>query len=393
MSARLAAALAAVTLLAGCGGGDDEPADGARTTETTRVEVAPRADGDGPSPRAPGFDAREIYERDAPGVVTVLSVSEGGGGSILGDDAPRGSSGSGFVLNGRGEIVTNAHVVTEGTGSAIRKVDQVYVRFQDDNQVSAEVVGFDPNADVALLRIRPEGLTLRPLRLGSSARLEVGAPVAAIGSPFGQEQSLSIGVISATDRTIESLTQFSISGAIQTDAAINQGNSGGPLVDADGRVIGINSQIRSRSGDGSGVGFAVPVDMVRRSVDQLRDDGRVDYAYLGVSTTLLYPQLAERLDLPVQRGVLVADVVDGGPADEAGLRAGTERFRFQSQQVPRDADVITEVEGRAVRTSDGLGLALTPFAPGDTVTLTIIRDGERKDVRVKLGRRPARARP
>ncbi len=185
------------------------------------------------------------------------------------------------MLDADGEVVTNAHVVTEGTGSSIRKAEQVYVRFQDDNQVPARIVGFDPNADVALLKIDPAGLTLRPLRLGSSRNLRVGSPVAAIGSPFGQEQSLSIGVISATDRTIESLTQFSISGAIQTDAAINHGNSGGPLVDADGRVLGINSQIRSESGDGTGVGFAVPVDLVRRSVDQLREDGRVEYPYLG----------------------------------------------------------------------------------------------------------------
>jgi S1-C subfamily serine protease len=383
---RLAVLAAGLALLAGCGG-DDKASGGpgaARTVERTRVEVVRSAGG------SEGFDPHAIYQRDAPGVVTVISIFDGG--SLFGGGTA-GAEGSGFVLDDNGEIATNAHVVTHGEGSSIRKVDKVYVRFQDDNQVSAEIVGFDPYADVALLRIEPGGLTLRPLELGHSRGVQVGAPVAAIGSPFGQEQSLSVGVISATDRTIDSLTKFSINGAIQTDAAINHGNSGGPLVDARGRELGINSQIRSESGDGSGVGFAVPIDTVRRSLRQLREKGRVDYAYLGVSTAPLYPQLADRLDQPVDHGALVASIVDGGPADKAGLRAGRDRFRFQSQQVPRDADVIVSVDGHAVRREDDLGAILQDYDPGQTVRLALVRDGKQRTLRVRLGKRPDEARP
>ncbi len=379
----LVAIALALAVLTGCGDDDGGGSGSSSTVERTRVEVVKAAGGE------VAFDPHAIYERDSPGVVTVLSISTEGG--LFG--GAQGAEGSGFVIDGEGEIATNAHVVTEGEGAAIHKVDRVYVRFQDDNQVTAEVVGFDPYADVALLRVEPKGLTLRPLEFGSSRGAQVGAPVAAIGSPFGQEQSLSVGVISATDRTIDSLTKFSINGAIQTDAAINHGNSGGPLVDARGRVLGINSQIRSDSGDGSGVGFAVPVDTVRRSLDQLRSKGRVDYAYLGVSTSQLYPQLAARLKLPVAHGALVAQVVDGGPADKAGLRAGRERFRFQSQQVPRDADVIVDVAGHPVRREDDLGAILQGYDPGDVVAVQLIRDGKRKTIRIRLDKRPAEAGP
>ena len=178
--------------------------------------------------------------------------------------------GSGFVVSPSGEIATNAHVVTSGTGAAIRPAGEVFVGFADHNQVPARIVGFDPFTDVALLKIDPAALHLHPLELGSSRDLRVGAPVVAIGSPFGEDRSLSAGIISATGRSIQSLTGFATTGAIQTDAAVNQGNSGGPLLDADGRVVGINSQIESPSGAGSGVGFAVPVDAVRRSLHQLR---------------------------------------------------------------------------------------------------------------------------
>jgi S1-C subfamily serine protease len=375
-----------VALLAGCGGGgDNSSSDKPSTVERTRVEVVKEAGTAGN-----GFDPHAIYQRDAPGVVTILSIY-GGGSSLFGGS--EGAEGSGFVIDGNGEIATNAHVVTQGEGSAIRKVAKVYVRFQDDNQVSADIVGFDPYADVALLKIDPKGLTLRPLSLGRSADVAVGSPVAAIGSPFGQEQSLSVGVISATDRTIDSLTKFQIGGALQTDAAINHGNSGGPLVDSRGRVLGINSQIKSDSDTGSGVGFAVPIDTVRRSIDQLRSKGHVDYAYLGVSTAPLYPQLAARLNLPVQHGALLASVVNGGPADKAGLRAGTDRFRFQSQSVPRGGDVVTAVDGHPVRKENDLGALLQTDDPGQTVSLDVVRGGKRRTVRVKLGKRPAEGGP
>jgi len=371
---------------AGCGG-DDEPA----ATKTVTVEQATTTSDSRPAANVSTsisgveFDASAIYEKDAPGVVTVLSLydqSAAVGGS-------RGAEGSGFVLNDKGEIATNAHVVTQGEGEEIRKVDQVYVRFPDRNQVEAEIVGFDPNEDVALLKIDPDGLDLTVLELGSSSELKVGASVAAIGSPFGEEGSLSIGVISALDRTLESLTKFQISGAIQTDAAINSGNSGGPLVDAEGRVIGINSQINSTSGDNSGVGFAIPIDSVKRSLDELRSKGRVDYAYLGVSTSSLYPQLADRLGLPVDHGAIIAEVVEDGPAEDAGLRAGDDEIRFQGDSVPRDSDIITAVEDTEVRLDADLGRILEGYGPGETVDLEVYRNKEKRTVSVKLGSRPA----
>ena len=179
----------------------------------------------------------------------------------------------------------------------IHEAKEVYVQFADRNQVAASIVGFDPQADVALLKVDPNGLDLHPLQLGNSDAVQTGEPVAAIGSPFFEEQSLSVGIVSATDRSIPSLTAFQIEGGIQTDASINPGNSGGPLLDADGRVIGINQQISTTSGGNEGVGFAVPMDLVKRSLDQLRANGSVKYAYIGVTTETLYPQLADRLGL------------------------------------------------------------------------------------------------
>ncbi len=385
----LAALLAAVLALAGCGGGAGDDGtdttaavgDATRTVDrTTTVEVVRRAAGDDT------FDPAAIYDREAPGVVTVFSVLPGsadglgaGGGSGLG---------SGFVVNDRGEIATNAHVVTDGEGRAIRKAKEVYVAFADGNEVSAKIVGYDPNADVALLRIDPAGLTLRPLPLGTTADLRVGSPVAAIGSPFGEPQSLSVGVVSAVNRSITSLTGFEIAGAIQTDAAINHGNSGGPLVDAGGKVLGINSQIQTSSGGGEGVGYAIPADTVRRTLAALRRDGTVHYAYLGVATTRIYPQLAQHFGLPVRSGAWVQEVVPGGPADDAGLRAGTRTQRFQARTVTDGGDIITAVDGHALQDEEALGVRLLTLRPGQDVRLRVYRDGRPRNIRVTLGERP-----
>jgi S1-C subfamily serine protease len=387
---RLAIAIALLAL-AGCGDDDDGGKgpvggggdDGARS-QTTRVEVIESSGAEG------GFDAKAIYESEAPGVVTVVSlfgatdldsvVGEGGGGG--------GGVGSGFVLNGEGEVATNAHVVTTGQGDALRRARQVYVEFADGNTVEAEIVGADPNADIALLRIDPKGLKLRPLPLGESADVEVGEPVAAIGSPFGEAQSLSVGVISATDRSIESLTNFRISGAFQTDAAINPGNSGGPLVDGEGQVIGVNQQIKTTSGGGEGVGFAVPVDAVKRSLDMLRKDGTADYAYLGVSSVELYPQLVDKFDLDVQTGAWVQEVNPGGPAEEAGIRGGGSPVTFQAQAFRPGGDVITKVDGKAVEDSAELADVIADYEPGEEVPLEIHRDGDTREIKVKLGERP-----
>jgi S1-C subfamily serine protease len=386
MRALLLIALLAL-LVAGCGGGDDDEGgggDGGRT-ETTRVEVIES----GEQGAAEGFDPKAIYEQEAPGVVTVISLFGSGGlDSILGGDEGGGGVGSGFVLNGEGEIATNAHVVTQGEAQSLRRAREVYVEFADGNQVEAEIVGADPNADIALLKIDPEGLSLRPLPLGDSAGVEVGEPVAAIGSPFGERQSLSVGVISAVDRSIESLTNFAISGAFQTDAAINPGNSGGPLVDGEGRVIGVNQQIKSRSGGGEGVGFAVPIDAVKHSLDLLREDGEARYAYLGVSSVELYPQLVERFDLGIDKGAWVQEVNAGGPAERAGVRGGGSPVEFQAQSFRPGGDVITKVEGQPVEDSADLAEVIAKFPPGREVALEIHRDGQTEEVRVRLGERP-----
>jgi S1-C subfamily serine protease len=383
----LAAVLAAVAGAAGCGfGGDDDDAgsDGGsgKTTTTTRVEVIDSLDDDGN-----GFDPQRIYKEEAPGVVTVISLFGGDSLEDLGDAS--GGVGSGFVINGEGQIATNAHVVTTGEVPDLREARQVYVEFHDGNQVEAKVRGYDPESDVALLEVDPKGLTLRPLPLGSSADVQVGTPVAAIGSPFSERQSLSVGVVSAVDRSIAGLTAFQIAGAIQTDAAINPGNSGGPLVAAGGKVIGINQQIKTSSGGGEGVGFAVPVDVAKRSLEQLRDDGEVEYAYLGVETVPIYPQLRQRFDLPVGKGAWVQSVVDNGPADQAGVRGGGDReATFQVRSYRDGGDVITSIDGRPVDDPDDLSRAVALLDPGATVTLESWRDGERRQVKIKLGDRP-----
>jgi S1-C subfamily serine protease len=388
----LVALAATIGAVAGCGfgGGDDDGSSGSAQPDdrtTTRVEVI-GGDGDGG-----GFNPQEIYKRDGPGVVTVVSLF---GSESLSDLQQEGSGGvgSGFVLNGDGEIATNAHVVTTGEVPDLREARQVYVEFADGNQVEAEVRGYDPEADIALLRVDPKGLTLRPLPLGESASVEVGMPVAAIGSPFSEDRSLSIGVVSAIDRTIRGLTAFQISGALQTDAAINPGNSGGPLVDADGKVIGINQQIRTNTGGGEGVGFAVPVDVARRSLDQLRDKGEVSYAYLGVETVEIYPQLRERFDLPVAKGAWVQKVAGDGPAAGAGVRGGEEdETLFQVRAYNVGGDVITKIDGRPVDDPDDLSLAVALIDPGTRVPLEVWRDGERQEIEVELDERPLQRLP
>jgi S1-C subfamily serine protease len=391
---RAAAAAAAAVLLsaAGCdvngdGSGASDESSAPRKVTTTRVQVVEGLGRNG------AFDPAAIYRRLSPGVVTILSIF--GGGTSLLEDGGEGGQGSGFVIDGDGYIATNAHVVTtEGDNNTTDRADRVYVEFSDGNRVPATIVGHDPNADVALLKVDPEGLSLTPLRLGESASLAVGDPVAAIGSPFGERQSLTIGVISALDRTIKSLTQFEIGDAIQTDAAINPGNSGGPLLDAEGRVIGINAQIKSQSGGGEGVGFAIPVDTVRRSLRELRDRGRVDYGYLGVETLTIWPQLAERLELGVNTGALVQKVVDGSPAEEAGLQAGEDEISFQGQAgIGTGGDLIVAVNGKKLTREHDLADEIGDHRTGDHVRLSLIRDGNRTSVEVELGKRPARTGP
>ena len=330
--------------------------------------------------------AGRVYDRAREGVLSVqarrgeASMSpfgppEGGGGGT--------ASGSGFVLDDDGYVVTNAHVVEGARNVTVRPGEE-------DDRIDAEVVGSDPDTDIALLKVSSaDARKLEPLPLADSSRVRVGDQVIAIGNPFGLDRTATAGIVSALGRPIEAPSGFSINDAIQTDAAINPGNSGGPLLSARGRVLGINSQIKSTSGGGEGVGFAIPVDTVRRSLRALRADGKVDPGYLGVTSQPLYPQLARRLDLPVQTGALIVRVQGDGPADKAGLEAGDDKISFQGQdEIPSDGDVVVAVDGRKLTRTADLADLISARDAGDEVKLQVLRDGKRRDVSVKLAERP-----
>jgi S1-C subfamily serine protease len=380
----LAVGLAAA-LIAGCGGGGGNDSSTSAASGQTATQVVIQASNG-------SFNPAQIYKDVSPGVVTITSVFQGGVSDLLGGGGSAGQ-GSGFVVDKEGDIVTNAHVVTSGGhlngGGTPQEAKQVFVEFGDRNRVPAEIKGFDADADVALIKVDPDGLDLEPVTLSARSSFTVGEPVAAIGSPFGEDQSLSVGVISATNRTVEGLTNFGIDNAIQTDASINPGNSGGPLLDSKGEVIGINEQIASSSGSNSGVGFAIPVTSVRYSLDQLKADGKVDYAYLGVTSESLYPQLADHLGLDTKSGALITDVVNGSPADDAGLKGATGEDTFQLQRIKTGGDVVIAVDGRPVFENNDLSKLVAAHKPGDTVTLDILRDGHHANVDVTLGSRPA----
>jgi S1-C subfamily serine protease len=385
VQATLLAVLAAALIAAGCGGGGDTTITESSSPTGTQQVVVSSSDG--------SFNPAQIYKDVSPGVVTIISVFGSSGNTILGSGSSAGQ-GSGFVVDKDGHIVTNAHVVTSGGhlngGGTPQEAKQVFVEFGDRNRVPAEIVGFDADADVALIKVDPDGLDLRPVPLSDRSTFAVGEPVAAIGSPFGETQSLSIGVISATNRTVEGLTNFGIDNAIQTDASINPGNSGGPLLDSKGEVIGINEQIASSNGSNSGVGFAIPVTSVRYSLDQLQNGGKVEYAFLGVTSESLYPQLADHLGIDTKNGALISDVVSGSPADDAGLKGSTGETTFQLQHIKTGGDVVIAVDSKPVFQNNDLSELIALHKPGDTVKLDIIRGGnQHATVDVTLGSRPA----
>ncbi|MBU3691636.1 MAG: PDZ domain-containing protein [Solirubrobacterales bacterium] len=331
------------------------------------------------------FNPAEIYERTADGVVAINAVFDSSSSSPF---QPGAAQGSGFVLNGDGEIVTNAHVISEGEGEDRTAAQRVFVEFRDRNVVPAEVVGFDPFTDTGLIKVDPSSVDLVPLNVGDSDRVVVGEPLAVIGSPFGEDSSLSTGVVSQIGRSVRSLTDFQIEGAIQTDASINPGNSGGPMLDAAGRVIGISQQIVSRSGANDGVGFGVPINSILQSVEQLQGEGEANYAYIGVSTQPIYPQLADKLGLGVDGGALIAEVVDGGPADKAGIRGSEEEITFQGTRFAVGGDVVVEADGKPVDKAEDLGRIIAALTPGETVELVVVRDGSRETIEIELGERP-----
>jgi S1-C subfamily serine protease len=347
---------------------------------------------DGAKPLAGnGFDPAAIYRARSAGVVTVYAYF---------DDRPEDhppAQGSGFVISKHGDILTSSHVVTTA-GSGDRDpagASRVYVGFADGDRVPATLAGWDLFDDVAVLRVRAGAHTLRPLPLGDSSSVVVGSPVAAMGSPFGNENSLSTGVVSATQRSIDSLTSdYTVADAIQTDAPITHGNSGGPLFDARGRVIGINAQIRSESGQTEGVGFAIPINAAKRSFAELIRGRKVAYAYVGVTAQDLTPTIARRFDYAVRRGAAVACVVPDGPGAEAGLRGGKQRRELNGVDFRYGGDVVVAIDNETVRDADDLvRLVSETLVPGQLARFTVVRDGRRLVVPVRLGERPKQSAP
>jgi 2-alkenal reductase len=334
-----------------------------------------------------GFDPAQLYASRAGGVVTIYA--------LFGEHEATGNAaqGSGFVVSDEGHILTNSHVITTaGEADSAGDVDaarEVYVEFPDGERVVARVVGWDLFDDVGLLKIDPKHHALAPVPLGNSDSVAVGEPVAAIGSPFGEQTSLAVGVVSATRRSIRALTsEYWITDAIQTDAPINRGNSGGPLFDARGRVIGINAQIRSDTGTAEGVGFAVPINSAKRSLEQLIRNGRVSYAYVGISTDDLTPALARRIGVAATRGALVTRV-SNGPGREAGLRAGTELLDLNGREVQVGGDVVVAIDDKPVRSGDDLvRIVAGDLLPGQLVTFSIVRGQRRLSLPVRLVERP-----
>jgi len=339
-----------------------------------------------------GFQPAQIYRSRSAGVVTIVSYFDD-------PSSPTASAGqgSGFVVSTDGTILTNAHVITTAGQGQVGKATAagtVYVEFSDGDRVQARVVGYDLFDDVGVIRVDPAEHALEPVPLGNSSRVVVGEPVAAIGSPFGNVDSLSVGVVSAIRRSIPSLTtRYNLVDAIQTDAPINHGNSGGPLFDARGRVIGINAQIRS-SGTGSssgfeGVGFAVPIDSVKRSLRQLTQTGQVKYAYVGITTEDLTPSIAKKFGYAAQQGALIDVVKAGGAGDRAGLKAGTKDTVYQGVAVKVGGDAIVAIDGVPVtHAEDVVRIVSERLLPGETVSFTVVNGKARRKVSVKLDNRP-----
>jgi putative serine protease PepD len=341
MSKQIATAAAALLLAAGVGG-----AVGAGVALETRGDSSGETPTTAAQPVARTSSAiSAVYQRVKDGVVKVEASGLG----------PGGATGSGFVIDAEGHIVTNQHVVADA--------QSVTVEFSDGAEVDAEVVGTDPSTDIAVLDVDRPSSELTPLPFAGDAPLRVGDAVIAIGSPFGLEGTLTTGVISALGREIQSPNSFTIENVVQTDAALNQGNSGGPVLDTQGRVVGVAAQIRSESGGSDGIGYAIPGDTAQRVARELIEDGSVEHAYLGVS------------------------LEDDGAAELMSVRGGSPAARAGLQP----QDVVTAVNGNSIDTGDELRDAIDARKPGDRITLTIERSGEERTVQVTLGQRPATA--
>jgi S1-C subfamily serine protease len=335
----------------------------------------------------------QIYKADGEGVAFIESQIEpqeteslNPFGEIEPESGGGTATGSGFVIDGEGHILTNNHVV-EGAS-------KVTVKLGDSEKTyDAEVVGTDPGTDIALLQVDAPANEIQPLTLGHSSEAEVGDPVVAIGNPFGLDRTVTSGIVSALQRQIEAPNGFSISHVIQTDAAINPGNSGGPLINSAGEVIGINAQIATGGGGNGnvGIGFAIPIDTVRAEIEQLKSNGEVEHAFIGITGGTVTPELAKAVNLPVDEGVIVQSVIKDGPADKAGLEAGGTSATIEGQEVRLGGDVITEVDGKKLKSMDELVEIIQESKPGDQLELKIIRDGDEKTADVTLGTQPEKS--
>jgi S1-C subfamily serine protease len=289
--------------------------------------------------------------------------------------------GSGFVYDTEGHIITNHHVI-DGA-------DTIEVTFLDGNISSATVVGMDVYSDIAVIKVDSQVTTLQPVVIGASSALAVGEPVAAMGNPFGLSDTLTVGIVSSLGRTLEAAGNYVIIDVIQIDAAINPGNSGGPLVNAKGQVVGVNTAIQSETGTFTGIGFAIPSDTVKREIDELIETGSYEHPWLGVSALDVNIAIADAIDLEKPQGVLIVDVTDGSPADQAGLRGATENVTIDGQTIPIGGDVITGIDDVTIsRMTDLVVYMERNTSPGDQVVFEVIRDGEKTSVEATLGERP-----
>jgi S1-C subfamily serine protease len=359
-------------------------------TTTVREVASPPANAS-PAFQGGALSINEIYTRSAPGVVQVTSTAivENEPDLFFGNPFAPGSQeerslGSGFVIDKRGHIITNFHVVEDAQA--------VEVSFSNRETMKARIVGSDPSTDTAVLKVDARARALRPLTLGDSDAVQVGDSVVAIGNPFGYERSITAGIVSALQREITAPNLFAIDHVIQTDAPINQGNSGGPLINAQGQVIGVNTAIETGgTGEGGnvGIGFAIPINTVKDVAAQLIRDGKVEHPFLGVGVKPIDRRIARLFKLPVERGLLVQDVSEGSGAAAAGLKPGSTEVVVAGESWLLGGDLIVSVDDVAVDSEGRLRDAITSKRPGDTIELDIYRDERKLTIEVKLGRRPS----
>ena len=352
------------------------------TSSTTVVQQSSSASSTVPASAGTALSINEIYKRSGPGVVQITSTAGSSTSSTGQFQQSSQSLGSGFVLDKQGHIVTNFHVIDGATS--------IQVRFSNDDTLKATLVGGDPSTDLALLKVDASASALTPLALADSTRLEVGDAVVAIGNPFGLERTVTAGIVSALQRNVRAPNGYSIDHVIQTDAPINHGNSGGPLLNTRGEVIGINSQIETGgAGDGNvGIGFAVPANTVKTVIGQLLTSGKVEHAYLGVSAVEVTSDIAKSFRLPVTKGLVIQTVNDGSGAAGAGLKAGNKQVVIAGESFRIGGDVIVAADGKSVATIGELRDVIAARKPGEKIQLKIYRGDAVKTVTVTLGRQP-----